>query len=91
MPAKLGASGVEEIIELKLDQEQYEVLRKSSESIRKAISADRSVIKFDVQTKCNNVPCADRSRTIFDMQMNIKGYIYVQTEYKNILDAIINI
>jgi len=38
VPAKLGASGVEEIIELKLDQEQYEVLRKSSESIRKAIS-----------------------------------------------------
>ena len=38
VPVKLGASGVEEIIELKLDQEQYEVLRKSSESIRKVIS-----------------------------------------------------
>jgi malate dehydrogenase len=38
VPVKLGASGVEEILELKLDQDQYEVLRKSSESIRKIFS-----------------------------------------------------
>jgi malate dehydrogenase len=38
VPVKLGAAGVEEIIELKLNQEQNEVLRKSSESIRKIIS-----------------------------------------------------
>ena len=38
VPVKLGASGVEEILELKLDQDQYEILRKSSETIRKAIS-----------------------------------------------------
>lgn len=37
VPVKLGASGVEEIIELKLNQEQNEILRKSSESIRKII------------------------------------------------------
>ena len=38
VPVKLGASGVEEIFELKLDQGQYEILRKSSEAIRKIIS-----------------------------------------------------
>jgi malate dehydrogenase len=38
VPVKLGASGVEEIFELKLDQGQNEILRKSSESIRKIIS-----------------------------------------------------
>jgi malate dehydrogenase len=38
VPVKLGASGVEEILELKLDQSQQEVLRKSSETIRKVIS-----------------------------------------------------
>jgi len=38
VPVKLGASGVEEILELKLDQGQYEILRKSSEIIRKVIS-----------------------------------------------------
>jgi malate dehydrogenase len=38
VPVKLGASGVEEILELKLDQRQQEVLRKSSETIRKVIS-----------------------------------------------------
>jgi malate dehydrogenase len=38
VPVKLGASGVEEILELKLDQGQYEILRKSSETIRKVIS-----------------------------------------------------
>ena len=38
VPVKLGASGVEEILELKLDEDQYEILRKSSETIRKVIS-----------------------------------------------------
>ncbi|HWR24612.1 MAG TPA: malate dehydrogenase [Methanosarcina sp.] len=38
VPVKLGASGVEEILELKLDQSQQEILRKSSETIRKVIS-----------------------------------------------------
>ena len=38
VPVKLGASGVEEIFELKLDQGQYEILRKSSEDIQKIIS-----------------------------------------------------
>lgn len=38
VPVKLGASGVEEILELKLDEYQYEILRKSSETIRKVIS-----------------------------------------------------
>ena len=38
VPVKLGASGVEEIFELKLDQGQCEILRKSSEAIRKIIS-----------------------------------------------------
>ena len=38
VPVKLGASGVEKIFELKLDQGQYEILRKSSEYIQKIIS-----------------------------------------------------
>lgn len=38
VPVKLGANGVEEIIELKLNQEQNDILKKSSESIRKIIS-----------------------------------------------------
>jgi malate dehydrogenase len=38
VPVKLGASGVEEILELKLDQSQQEILRKSSETIRKVTS-----------------------------------------------------
>ncbi|AKB52243.1 Malate dehydrogenase [Methanosarcina barkeri str. Wiesmoor] len=38
VPVKLGASGVEEILELKLDESQYETLRKSSETIRNTIS-----------------------------------------------------
>jgi malate dehydrogenase len=38
VPVKLGASGVEEILELKLNPAQYELIRKSSESIRKVIS-----------------------------------------------------
>jgi malate dehydrogenase len=38
VPVKLGASGVEEILEIKLDEEQYEILRKSSETIRSVIS-----------------------------------------------------
>lgn len=38
VPVKLGASGVEEIIELKLEQNQQEILKKSAENIRKAIS-----------------------------------------------------
>ncbi|MDD4620360.1 MAG: malate dehydrogenase [Methanosarcina sp.] len=38
VPVKLGATGVEEILELKLDESQYEILRKSSETIRKVIS-----------------------------------------------------
>jgi len=38
VPVKLGASGVEEILELKLDQNQHEILRKSAETIRKVIS-----------------------------------------------------
>ena len=38
VPVKLGASGVEEILELKLIRRQQEILRKSSETIRKVIS-----------------------------------------------------
>ena len=38
VPVKLGASGVENIFELKLDPDQNEILRKSSEAIRKIIS-----------------------------------------------------
>jgi malate dehydrogenase len=38
VPVKLGASGVEEILELKLSESQYEILRKSSQAIRKVIS-----------------------------------------------------
>jgi malate dehydrogenase len=38
VPVKLGISGVEEILELKLDESQYETLRRSSETIRKVIS-----------------------------------------------------
>jgi len=38
VPVKLGASGVEEILELKLDESQYDTLRKSSETIRNVIS-----------------------------------------------------
>lgn len=38
VPVKLGATGVEEILELKLDENQYEILRKSSETIRNVIS-----------------------------------------------------
>ena len=38
VPVKLGASGVEEILELELDESQYETLRKSSETIRNMIS-----------------------------------------------------
>ena len=38
VPVKLGASGVEEILELELDESQYETLRKSSETIRNVIS-----------------------------------------------------
>lgn len=38
VPTKLGASGVEEILELELTQEQQEILRKSADNIRKAIS-----------------------------------------------------
>ncbi len=38
VPVKLGASGVEEILELKLDGNQHEILRKSAENIRTVIS-----------------------------------------------------
>ncbi|AKB75899.1 Malate dehydrogenase [Methanosarcina lacustris Z-7289] len=38
VPVKLGANGIEEILELKLDENQYETLRNSSETIRKGIS-----------------------------------------------------
>ncbi len=38
VPVKLGASGVEEILELKLNENQYEILRRSSEKIRNVIS-----------------------------------------------------
>jgi malate dehydrogenase len=38
VPVKLGASGVEEILELKLNQDQYDLLKKSSENIRQVIS-----------------------------------------------------
>jgi len=38
VPVKLGASGVEEILELKLDENQREILKKSAENIKKVIS-----------------------------------------------------
>lgn len=38
VPVKLGASGVEEILELELSENQYEILRKSAETIKKVIS-----------------------------------------------------
>jgi len=38
VPVKLGANGVEEILELKLEESQCEILRKSAETIRKGIS-----------------------------------------------------
>jgi len=38
VPAKLGASGIEEILELELTGEQQEILKKSSETIRKVVS-----------------------------------------------------
>jgi len=38
VPAKLGANGIEEVLELKLDESQYEILRKSSETIKRGIS-----------------------------------------------------
>lgn len=38
VPVKLGAEGIEEILELKLDKNQFEIVRKSSEAIRKGIS-----------------------------------------------------
>jgi malate dehydrogenase len=38
VPAKVGAKGVEEIIELKLEESQCGILRKSAETIRKGIS-----------------------------------------------------
>ncbi len=38
VPVKLGAAGIEEIIELKLEKSQFEILRKSSETIRRGIS-----------------------------------------------------
>ncbi len=38
VPVKLGASGIEEILELKLDENQHEILRKSAENIRTVIS-----------------------------------------------------
>lgn len=38
VPVKLGASGVEEILELKLEENQCEILRKSAETIRRGIS-----------------------------------------------------
>ncbi|KKF99845.1 malate dehydrogenase [Methanosarcina mazei] len=38
VPVKLGANGIEEILELKLEDSQCEILKKSSETIRKGIS-----------------------------------------------------
>ena len=38
VPVKLGANGIEEILELKLDESQYGTLRNSSETIRRGIS-----------------------------------------------------
>lgn len=38
VPAKLGASGIEEILELELTGKQQEILKKSSETIRKVVS-----------------------------------------------------
>lgn len=38
VPAKIGAGGVEKILELELTEDQYETLRKSSESIRQGIT-----------------------------------------------------
>jgi len=38
VPVKLGASGVEEIIELKLEPNQQEILKRSAENIRKVVS-----------------------------------------------------
>ncbi|WP_410508864.1 malate dehydrogenase [Methanosarcina hadiensis] len=38
VPVKLGANGVEEILELKLEENQCEILRKSAETIRRGIS-----------------------------------------------------
>ncbi|KKG13550.1 malate dehydrogenase [Methanosarcina sp. 2.H.T.1A.6] len=38
VPVKLGANGIEEILELELDESQSEILRKSSETIRRGIS-----------------------------------------------------
>lgn len=38
VPVKLGASGVEEVLELKLDESQCDILRKSAENIRTVIS-----------------------------------------------------
>ncbi|WP_440945711.1 malate dehydrogenase [Methanosarcina sp. T3] len=38
VPAKLGANGIEEVLELKLDENQYEILGKSSETIKREIS-----------------------------------------------------
>jgi malate dehydrogenase len=38
VPAKLGASGIEEILELELTGEQQEILKKSSETIKKVTS-----------------------------------------------------
>ena len=39
VPVKLGAGGVEEIIELELTQEELESLRKSAEEVREGIDA----------------------------------------------------
>ncbi|MDQ1275355.1 MAG: malate dehydrogenase [Euryarchaeota archaeon] len=38
VPVKLGAKGVEEILEIKLEESQCEILRKSAETIRRGIS-----------------------------------------------------
>jgi malate dehydrogenase len=38
VPVKLGAKGIEKILELKLEESQCEILRKSSETIRRGIS-----------------------------------------------------
>ena len=38
VPVKLGAKGVEEILEIKLEEGQCEILKKSAETIRKGIS-----------------------------------------------------
>ncbi|MCQ1536584.1 malate dehydrogenase [Methanosarcina sp. KYL-1] len=38
VPVKLGASGIEEILELELSESQCEILRKSAETIRQVIS-----------------------------------------------------